>query len=91
MLNSNLGTYDYFEGTFASSFVKIVGEINLSETNIAYNVGICYAQAENEISVFRLIATVISVQPFADKVADYTGYDGMVLLLRKKQIRDDRP
>ena len=67
------------------------GEINLSETNIAYNVGICYAQAGNEISVFRLIATVISVQPFADKVADYTGYDGMVLLLRKKQIRVDRP
>lgn len=57
-LNSNLGTYDYFEGTFATSFVKIVGKINLSEYKnlllvLNNSSGCCLATTLIPISVFK--------------------------------------
>lgn len=60
MLISNLATYDYFEGTFATSFAKIVGKINLSEYKnllLALNnsSGCCLATTLIPISVLKSI------------------------------------
>lgn len=57
-LNSNLGTYDYFEGTFATSFVKIVGKIDLSEYKnllliLNNSSGCCIATTLIPISVLK--------------------------------------
>lgn len=59
-LNSNLATYDYFEGTFATSFVKIVGKINLSEYKnllliLNNSSGCCLATTLIPISVLKSI------------------------------------
>lgn len=61
-LNSNLGTYDYFEGTFSTSFVKIVGKINLSEYKnllliLNNNSGCCLATTLIPISLLKSIYT----------------------------------
>lgn len=59
-LNSNLGTYDYFEGTFSTSFVKIVGKIDLLEyknllLTLNNSSGCCLATALIPISVLKSI------------------------------------
>lgn len=59
-LNSNLATYDYFEGTFATSFVKIVGKIDLSEyknllLTLNNSSGCCLATTEMPISILKTI------------------------------------